>query len=168
MSGKIKNNRFGPDTNLSETGLEFVDVVLTERFLLPPAALRKMGEPVPETLAEIAAMSGLDLAQVVAVVEECLELSQDLYFEAEQLEIAAQLEGTVIVDMRPDISIETEPLHPSARLFHAQSPAHILPFLRSMNRVIVLSDPQSHAWSAALALRKMSIKAFLWGSVKSP
>ena len=168
MSRKTQNSSLGADTMLRATGLEFVEVVLTERFLLPPAALRRIGEPVPETLGEIATMSGMDLAAVVAVVEECLALCRNLYLVAENFEEIIRDEGTVLVDMRPDVSIETEPLHPAAKLFHLQNPSQMLPFLRSMSRVIVLSDPLAHAWSAALALRKMNIKAFLYRSVPSP
>ena len=163
MSRKTPAIHFDGQTKLSETGLEFIDVVLTERFLLPPDALRKIGEPVPETLGEVAAMSGLKVPEVIAVVEESLELSRDLYIDIEDLQLAATEPNTVIVDMRPNVSFETEPLHPDAKMFHMQKPAQMLPFLRSMSRVIVLSEPQSHAWSAALSLRKMNIKAILCG-----
>ncbi len=162
MSLKTTEPVFDGRTKLSSTGLEFVDVVLTERFLLPPVALRKMGESVPETLADVAVMSGMDLDNVIEVVRECLALSQDLYFEMGDLQTLVEQDGAMILDMRPEVTFETEPLHPAAKIFHMQNPAQMLPFLRSLNQVIVLSEPASHAWSAALALRKMQIKAFLW------
>jgi hypothetical protein len=163
IDAPLNNNsaNFDRDTRLCDTGLRFTDVVLTERFLLPPESLRRIGERVPETLGEIAEMSGIPLAEVLAVIEECFELSADLYLPPGDLAEYTGVEGTVLVDMRPDVTIESEPLHPDARMFHLQSPATMLPYLRSCQKVIVLSAPDSHAWSAAMALRKMKIPAVL-------
>jgi hypothetical protein len=152
---------FSQNTKLSEVGLEFTDVVLTERFLLPPDSLLKIGEKVPETFDEIAAMSGISVQDVIEVVKECLELSKNIYLADSELNLLIENGSAVIVDMRPDVDFETEPLHPSAKLFHLQSPQTMLPFLRSQDCVVVMSEPASHAWSAALALRKMKIPAVL-------
>jgi len=164
MSGK-QNPKIKPpfdlQTRLDQIGLTHIDVVLTERFLLPPAALRKIGESVPETIAEIAALSGMDPSEVMSTLQECLDLSRDLEIEIDSLSTEAAAEGTVVLDMRPDIEIDSEPLHESARLFHAQNPQQLLPFLRTQSRIFVLSHSAEHAWSAALSLRKHGIKAWL-------
>lgn len=150
-----------PETRLDETGIPYMDVVLTERFLLPPAALLKIGESVPVTIAELVALSGMPLPEVLSILSECAEVGQDIWLEINDLAEAAGQEGTIILDMRPDIEIDTEPLHESARLFHAQSPQTLLPYLRSLKRVLVLSHSDEHAWSATMSLRKMSIAAWM-------
>jgi len=164
MSGKQNPKTkpaFDPQTRLDQLGLAYIDVVLTERFLLPPAALQKIGESVPETIGEVADLSGMHPSEVMATLQECLDLSLDLEIEIESLSKESSTEGTVVLDMRPDIEIDSEPLHESARLFHAQNPQQLLPFLRTQSRIFVLSHSAEHAWSAALSLRKHGIKAWL-------
>jgi hypothetical protein len=70
-------------------------------------------------------------------------------------------EGVILLDMRPGVTIESEPLHPDARLFHAHNPQTFLPFLRTVNQVFVISHSDAHAWSAAMSLKKMGIAAFI-------
>jgi hypothetical protein len=146
---------------LDTLGFEFLDVILKERFLLPPAELKKIGENVPATLGEVSRLSGMPYEEIYNVLDECLDLGRDIWTDIKDLGEAAGVEGTIIVDMRPDVSFESEPLHESARLFHMQNPSTLLPFLRTCRRVLVISNSEDHAWSAAMALRKMSINAFL-------
>ena len=150
-----------PETRLDSLGLPFIDVVLTERFLLPPTLLKRAGEETPETLGDVERLTGMPFVEVLAVLNECIQISQDLWLAVDNLDQAANEEGTIILDMRPDVSFETEPLHPSARIFHMHNPSALLPHLRSCAKVLVLSHSESHAWSAAMSLRKMSISAFL-------
>ncbi len=152
---------FSADTRLDATGLVYIDVILTERFLLPPESLLKIGEKVPTTIGEVSELTGRSHEDICEVIEECLEIGRDIWLDVTDLTAAAGEDGTVLVDMRPGVTIETEPLHESARLFHAQNPRVILPFLRSLKRVLVISHSDDHAWSAAMSLRKMGVKAFL-------
>lgn len=162
---KTKNQTWGPETRLDSLGLPFLDVVLTERFLLPPSQLTQMGEEVPNTLGDVARISGMPHDEICCIINECIEIGRDIWIEVQDLAIEASTEGTIVVDMRPNVSFETEPLHESARLFHMQSPATLLPFLRTCKRVLVISHSDGHAWSAAMALRKMSVRAFLPKSI---
>lgn len=159
MSRKQKS-QWKPETRLDATGIPFVDVLLTERFLLPPDALRRIGEKVPETLSEVVDLSGITFDDVTDVIDECLELGEDIYI-AFDLAHAVNHETTILLDMRPNVSYETDPLHSSAKIFHLQNPQSFLPFLRSIEQVIVLSETDAHAWSAAMSLRKMGIKAWV-------
>lgn len=162
MPSKLNHEKnFNPKTPLTDLGLPHVDVVLTERFLLPPEALKKIGEPVPTNLEELSEMSGMPLKDVWAIICECLELDQDLRQPMTDLSAETKKESTILLDMRPGVTIETEPLHPDARLFHAQNPQTFLPFLRTLKRVLVISHSDAHAWSAAMSLKKMGIPAFL-------
>jgi hypothetical protein len=155
-----QNLGFTSATRLDATGLPYIETVLTERFLLPPGALLKIGKKIPETLGEVAELSGMPLQHVCDVVLECLDTGKNVFLDGLNLSAAAREEGTIIIDMRPCADISTEPLHASARIFHAQNPQQMIPFLRTMHRVLVISDSDAHAWSAAMSLRKMSIKAW--------
>ena len=148
-------------TRLDQTGLPFLDIVLTERFLLPPAALLKIGEKIPTTIGEVVELSGMPLQHVCDVIEECLAVGNNIFLNITNLDAAALEDGTIVVDMSPCIDHSTPPLHDAARMFHAQNPQQLLPFLRTMNRVLVISKSEDHAWSAAMSLRKMNIKAWL-------
>jgi hypothetical protein len=148
-------------TRLDTTGLPYIDVVLTERFLLPPAALLKIGEKIPTTIGEVVELSGMPLQHVCDVIEECLAVGNNIFLDITSLSAAALEDGTIVVDMSPCIDATTPPLHNAARMFHAQNPQQLLPFLRTMNRVLVISTAEDHAWSAAMSLRKMNIKAWL-------
>lgn len=148
-------------TRLDAIGLPYIDVILTERFLLPPAALLKIGEKVPTTIGEVVELSGMPLQHVCDVVEECLTVGNNIFLEITSLASAALEDGTIVIDMSPCIDLATPPLHDAARMFHAQNPQQLLPFLRTMNRVLVISKSEDHAWSAAMSLRKMNIKAWL-------
>jgi len=162
MPSKLNHEKnLNPNTPLADLGLPHVDVVLTERFLLPPEALKKIGEPVPTNLGELSEMSGMPLGDVWAIITECLELDQDLRQPISDLSAEIKKEGIILLDMRPGVTIDSEPLHPDARLFHAQNPQTFLPFLRTLNRVFVISHNDAHAWSAAMSLKKMGIPAFL-------
>lgn len=164
MPSKLNHEKnLNPKTPLTDLGLPHVDVVLTERFLLPPEALKKIGEPVPTNLGELSEMSGMPLGDVWTIIAECLELDQDLRqpFTITDLLAETKKEGVILLDMRPGVTIDSEPLHPHARLFHAQNPQTFLPFLRTLNRVFVISHSDAHAWSAAMSLKKMGIPAFL-------
>ena len=160
MSRK-QNSLWTHDTRLDAIGIPYIDVVLTERFLLPPEALVKIGEKVPTTIGEIAELSGMPLQEISAVLEECLHIGKDIWLNVSSLSEVAGDEGTIIVDMRPNITFDTNPLHEDAKLFHAQSPQTFLAFLRTMNCVLVLSHSDAHAWSATMSLRKMSISAWM-------
>lgn len=159
---KQKNAKlWSPDTRLDSLGLPFLDVVLGERFLLPTKMLEQIGEKTPETIGDIERLAGMPVEEICEVLRECIELNRDIWIDAHDLEQEAQVEGTVILDMRPDVSYESDPLHPSARLFHLHNPTSFLPFLRTCQRVIVVSHGDDHAWSAAMSLRKMAVPAFL-------
>jgi hypothetical protein len=151
----------GSETKLEHLGLPFIDVLLTERFLLPPDLLRRAGEEVPTTVGDLERLSGMPIQDIFAIIDECKELSLDLWLSTADLETIDNKEGTVILDMRPHVTFETDPLHPSARLFHLQNPGTLLPFLKTCTQVIVLSSTAEHAWSAAISLRKMGINALL-------
>lgn len=150
-----------PQTPLAALGLPYIDVVLTERFLLPPEALRKIGEPVPETLEQLVSASGMPIEEIWAIICECKELDQNLRVEVQDLSEELRKDGVLLLDMRPGVTIESEPMHPSARLFHTQNPQNFLPYLRTLDRVFVLSHSGSHAWSAAVSLKKLGIKAVI-------
>ena len=156
-----KSPKFTADTKLTETGLVHIDVVLTERFLLPPASLVKIGEKVPTTLGDVSELSGQTLEDICDVIGECIEIGRDIWLQVNDLGAAAAEEGSILVDIRPGVTFETEPLHPSARLFHTENPQVILPFLRALKRVLVISHSDDHAWSAAMSLRKMGIHAWI-------
>ncbi len=157
----ISNQGLTSTTQLDATGLPFIEIVLTERFLLPPDALLKIGEKIPTTIGEIVELSGMPLQYVCDVIQECLTIGNNIFVEIPSLTTAAQMEGTIVVDMSQCLDIHTQPLHDSARMFHAQNPQQLLPFLRTMDRVLVISHTEAHAWSAAMSLRKMDIKAWL-------
>lgn len=162
MTSKLNpENKLNPETLLVDIGLPHLDVVLTERFLLPPEALKKIGEPLPTTLGELSSMSGMPIGEVWAILAECLELDKSLHLEISDLSDEIRKEGVILLDMRPGVTIESEPLHPDARLFHAQNPQTFLPFLRSLRQVIIISHSEAHAWSAAMSLKKMGIPAFI-------
>jgi hypothetical protein len=162
MSSKLNHEKkLDPRRLLSDLGLPYLDVVLTERFLLPPEALKKIGEPVPTNLGELAEMSGMPLADVWVIINECLELDKNLHRPISDLSAETRKEGVILLDMRPGVTIESEPLHPDARLFHAHNPQTFLPFLRTVNQVFVISHSDAHAWSAAMSLKKMGIAAFI-------
>lgn len=148
-------------TRLDATGLPYIDIVLTERFLLPPAALLKIGEKVPTTIGEVIELSGMPFQHVCDVIEECIAIGDNIFLDITSLAAAALEEGTIVVDMSPYMDHLTLPMHDSARMFHAQNPQQWLPFLRTMDRVLVISKSEGHAWSAAMSLRKMNIKAWL-------
>jgi len=154
-------NRFKAELMLKDLGLPFIDVILTERFLLPPTALKKIGEPVPETLGQLATMSGMPPADVMAIIDECLELDRDLRVKVKDLESECLKEGVILLDMRPGIEIDTEPLHADAKLFHAQNIQSFLPYLKTLQKVLVISHSDEHAWSAAVSLKKMGIAAVI-------
>ncbi len=162
MTSKTKSDqKFDETTKLSDLGLPHVDVVLTERFLLPPQALKKMGSPVPENLGDIVQMSGMSFADVSVIIEECLALDKDLRIQIQSLDEEAEKPGVILLDVRPGVDLFTEPLHPQARLFHAQNIQNFLPFLKSLERVLVISESDEHAWSAAASLKKLGIRAVL-------
>ncbi len=148
-------------TRLDATGLPYIDIVLTERFLLPPDALLKIGEKIPNTIGDVVELSGMPLQHVCDVIQECLTIGSHMFLDVANLTTAAQEEGTIVIDMSPCLDSDTLPLHDAARLFHAQNPQQLLPFLRTMDRVLVISNTEAHAWSAAMSLRKMDIKAWL-------
>jgi hypothetical protein len=150
-----------PQTRLDSLGLPYLDVVLTERFLLPPDLLKRAGEEVPETIGDLERLTGMLWIDVCQVLNECLEVGENIWLEVEELNLIASETGTMILDMRPDVSYETEPLHPSAKVFHMHNPSALIPLLRTLSRVLVISDSESHAWSAAMSLRKMNIPAYL-------
>jgi hypothetical protein len=151
--------KIDPKTPLKDLGLPFIDVILTERFLLPPEALRKIGEPVPSTFGELVAMSGMPAKVVWTIICECRDLDRDLRDLVNDLDIETKKEGVILLDMRPGVTLDSEPLHPNARLFHAQNPQTLLPFLRTLKTVYVISHSDDHAWSAAVSLKKMGIAA---------
>ena len=158
MTTKFKNeNQIDPKTLLQDLGLPFVDVVLTERFLLPPEALKKIGESVPSTLEDVSKLSGMSLQEVWTIVRECIDLDKNLHRAQVDLTLETKKQGVLLIDMRPGVDIDTEPLHPAARLFHCQNPQSFLPFLRTLEKVYVISFSDAHAWSAAVSLKKMGI-----------
>jgi hypothetical protein len=162
MTSKPKSHqKFEQTTKLSDLGLPHIDVVLTERFLLPPEALKKIGSPIPEDLGDIVKMSGMPFAEVVTVIEECLSLDKDLRLQIKSLEEEVKKPGVILLDMRPGVDLLTEPLHPDARLFHTQNIQSFLPYLRSLERVLIISESDEHAWSAAASLKKLGIRAVL-------
>lgn len=160
MSTKLKNQeKIEPQKALEDLGLPFMDVILTERFLLPPEALSKIGEPIPKTLQDVSTLTGMPLEEVWSVLCDCLELDKNLDRVHVDLTVEAAKEGVLLVDMRPGVDLETEPLHPDARLFHNQNPQTFLPFLRTLDKVYVISGSDAHAWSAAVSLKKMGVTA---------
>ena len=147
-------------TALNDIPLPFMDVVLAERFLLPAESLKRFHMPVPQSIQEVADLSGLPVEHIIKVFEECLSIDKLIWLSGTADDFAGK-EGTWIVDMRPMVGYDVDPLHPSARIFHHGNQAQQLELMRRLDRIIVLSAPSSHAWSAAMALRLMSIKSFL-------
>lgn len=148
------------DTRLDQIPLPFMDVVLGERFLLPLDSLRRFQMPIPQTIADIVELSGLPVNNVTAILHECLELNQDIWLDG-KIEDFVGGDQTWIVDMRPMVGFDVDPLHPDARIFHHGNQAQQLELMRTMKKVIVLSTPASHAWSAAMSLRQMKVPAFI-------
>lgn len=151
--------KFEQTTKLSDLGLPHIDVVLTERFLLPPKALKKIGATIPEDLGDISKMSGMPFVEVVKIVEECLALDKDLRLHIQSLDEEVKKPGVILLDMRPGVDLLTEPLHPEARLFHTQNIQSFLPYLKSLDCVLIISESDEHAWSAAASLKKLGIRA---------
>jgi hypothetical protein len=162
MTSKLKSHqKFARTTKLADLGLPHMNVVLTERYLLPPEALRKIGAPMPEDLGDIATLSGMPFEDVVAIIEECLTLDKDLRIAINSLDEETKKPGVILLDMRPGVDLMTEPLHPNARLFHCQNMQNFLPFLKTLDRVLIMSESDEHAWSAAASLKKLGIRAAL-------
>lgn len=147
-------------TRLDQIPLPFMDVVLGERFLLPVESLQRFQMPIPQTIADIVESSGLPLENVLNIFHECLTLNQDIWLDAKIDDFVGE-EQTWIIDMRPMIGFDVDPLHPDARIFHHGNQGQQLELMRTMKKVIVLSTPASHAWSAAMSLRQMKVPAFL-------
>jgi hypothetical protein len=145
-------------TSLSQLNLPFFEVVLAERFLLPSESLRRFNLPVPTTLGELCEASGMPMTHVVKVIKECIAIDQDVWSDA-ALEDFLDVENRWIVDMRPGLDLDAEALHPRARIFHHGNPAAQLDIMRSMDQILVLSKPLEHAWSAAMSLRQMGVRA---------
>jgi rhodanese-related sulfurtransferase len=162
MTSKTKSHqKFEQTTKLSDLGLPHIDVILTERFLLPPEALKKIGSPVPEDLGDLVQMSGMPFLDVLVIIEECLALDKDLRIQIRSLDEEAKKPGVILLDVRPGVDLFSDPLHPDARLFHTQNIQSFLPFLKSLERVVVISESDGHAWSAAASLKKLGIRAVL-------
>lgn len=151
------------DTKLEEISLPYWDVVLAERFLLPPDSLKRFQIKSPETLGELEDATGIPLNEITSILEECLTLDSVLWLAGE-IEDYTNKEDTWIVDMRRMVTHETEPLHDAARLFHLGSPAAQLAYMRTLQRVIVLDEKPSKAWSSAMSLRSMGVPAFVLDS----
>ena len=154
-----------PSTKLSELGLPFLEIVLAEKFLLPPESLKRFGMPVPLTISELAEASGMPLDEVIKIVLECLDLNEKIWLGGVLADYFAR-PNMWVVDMRPYVTFECEPLHADARIFHLGNPAAQLEIMRTLEGVVVLSKSIAHAWSAAMSLRCMGITAYVVG--KSP
>ena len=146
---------------LDAIGLPFMDLILAERFLLPPESLKRFGMAVPETVAELCDATGMDLAHVNKILQDCVTHNQDLWLGGCDLDSIAAKDDAWIVDMRPGVSHDEEPLHPAARIFHLGNQAAQLGIMRTLNQVIVLSHSEGHAWSAAMGLRSMGVRSFV-------
>lgn len=148
------------ETPLKDLAIPFMDAVLTERFLLPPDSFRRFQMHVPETVAEVAEASGMTTEDVLKVLKECVELNQLIWLTG-PIDTYLGQSDIWIIDMRPLVDFDAEPLHPNARIFHHGHQAHQLELMRTFAKVIVLSSTPAHTWSAAMSLRQMGIKAFL-------
>ena len=147
-------------THLKDIPLPFMDIVLTERFLLPPDSFKRFQMPVPETVAEVAEASGIGIQEVLKILQECMELNQTIWLQG-PIETYLSEPNIWIIDMRALVDFDAEPLHPRARIFQHGNQAHQLEMMRTFDKVIVLSGTPAHAWSAAMSLRQMNIKAYL-------
>lgn len=156
----MTHHKINADTALTEIPLPFMDVVLTERFLLPPDSFKRFQMPLPKTVFDVSEVSGLPVGRVVEILNECVDLNQKIWLQIPLDEAAAQ-DRTWIVDMRPMVDYDVDPLHPAARIFHHGNQAHQLELMRTLDKVIVLSATDAHAWSATMALRQMGVNAFL-------
>ena len=153
-------NNIDTTTILASLPLKFLDVVLAERFLLPTDSLMRFGIPIPETVHDVVEATGMPYSKVRDILIECIELDRLVWLPT-RLDHLTLGDGDWLVDMRVNVDFDAAPLHPEARIFHHGDKRAQLEIMRSLNRVIIMSDKMSHAWSAALSLRLMGVKAFL-------
>ena len=148
-------------TRLASLGLPHMDLILAERFLLPPESLRRFNMAVPETVSDLMDSTGMNLKEIERILVECHNLNADIALSGMDLDQLAQDSETWIMDMRPGVTIDDDPLHPAARLFHLGNQAGQLAVMRTLSRIVVLSHSSGHAWSAAMGLRSMGVRAFV-------
>lgn len=156
----MTQNLMQPNTPLIQLGLPHLDVVLAERFLLPPDSLRRFNMPIPQTIEDLCEASGMPLDEVSSILSECLALDKQVWLSGD-IEEFTDRDGTWLVDMRPNVDYDMDPIHPKARIFHHGNQVAQLQLMRELKCVIVLSGSEAHAWSAAMALRSMNVPAFV-------
>lgn len=147
-------------TALKDIPLPFMEIVLSERFLLPPESLQRFQMSPPETIQDVSDLSGLSIANIAKILRECMEINETIWLNG-TIDDFVDLDRTWVVDMRPMVGYDVDPLHPAARIFHHGNQAQQLELMRTLERVIILSATEAHAWSAAMALRLMGIHSFL-------
>lgn len=155
-----------PHIKLNDLGLPFIDVVLSERFLLPAQSLTRFGVAPPQTISELCEVSGMPFQEVSQILNDCLAFNMEIWLEG-SLDDYLHQESVWVCDMRPQVDYSSEPLHPAARMFHLGNPTAQLALMRNLSKVIVLRETPAYAWSAAMALRGMGVASFVLKPSKS-
>jgi hypothetical protein len=149
-----------PDSRLADLQLPFIDALLTEKFLLPTESLIRFNIKPPETLQDISDLSGIAVDQVLSTIRKCVEIDQLIWIDG-ILDEYAGLDNVWIMDMRPGIAPEDEPLHKNARIFHHGNQSVQVELMRTLSKVIVLNSSKEKAWSSTMALRELGINSFV-------
>jgi hypothetical protein len=149
------------NTKLTDLSLPYIDVILHERFLLPPKEMKRLGLDIPQTIGDLVDQAGTNLESVKNILQECMTLSKGIILDIPLAKVSDVQETEWILDVRPNVDFDSEPLHPNGRIFHLGNRMAQIEIMKTLHRVIVISDEPGHAWSAAMALRKEGVSAYV-------
>src|SRR5690606_24566900 len=95
--------RIVDETRLSELNIPHLDVVLDEIFHLPSPEVFPGAPPLPETVGELIARSGLSRGKVTSLLEEVRVRATDIEIEPQELvALLGGKEQVVLLDVREE------------------------------------------------------------------
>lgn len=131
--------------------------MLDEIFAVPPPAIFPEA-PRPRTVAELAAMAGMGLAEVIARLEALRRMSHEIEIDCEELKglLDQGQEGMILLDVREDWEFEICKIAGSVRL-GALRFEELLPRLKAAPLVVTICHHGMRSYSAAMYLRQNGV-----------
>jgi len=158
-SGQAGGESLGSTTLLADITLPHAGLVLDEIFTIPPLHLFP-DAPVPATLADLAAASGLDVAAVISRIRVIQRMGSNLEIAPQELlsllaskDVLAQ---PVLLDVREPWEYAICHLAGSLLLSDQDFPA-LLPSLQQARCVVAICHHGVRSVSAALYLRQHGV-----------